>query len=313
MEKILVTGAFGQIGSDLVPKLMEIYGQKNVISLGHKNIPDNFKGAVETLSDINDGDGLEKIIKKHQITSIYHMVSLLSAKGEINPSLTWEVNIGGLKKILDLSVKYKIKLFWPSSIAAFGPTTPRVETPQRTILEPTTMYGVTKVAGENLCNYYHKKYGLDVRSLRYPGLISYKAEPGGGTTDYAVAIFYDAILTGKYNCFVSADTILPMMYMDDAIKATINLMQADESKISVRNSYNVAAVSFRADELASEINKHLKIKVEYNPDERQKIANTWPQTIDDSWARKDWQWQHDYNLEKMVAIMLEKLKIKLGK
>lgn len=313
MEKILVTGAFGQIGSDLVPKLMEIYGQKNVISLGHKHIPNNFKGVVETLSDINDGDGLEKIIKKRKITSIYHMVSLLSAKGEINPSLTWDVNIGGLKKILDLSVKYKIKLFWPSSIAAFGPTTPRVETPQRTILEPTTMYGVTKVAGENLCNYYHKKYELDVRSLRYPGLISYKAEPGGGTTDYAVAIFYDAILTGKYNCFVSADTILPMMYMDDAIKATVNLMQADENKISIRNSYNVAAVSFRADELASEINKHLKVEVEYNPDERQKIANTWPQTIDDSWARKDWQWQHDYSLEKMVTIMLEKLKIKLGK
>jgi nucleoside-diphosphate-sugar epimerase len=313
MEKILVTGAFGQIGSDLVPQLMKIYGSENVISLGHKNIPGNFKGIVEILSDITDIGGLEKIIQKHQITTIYHLVSLLSAKGEINPSLTWEVNMKGLKNILDLSVKYKIKLFWPSSIAAFGPTTPRVNTPQKTVLEPTTMYGVTKVAGENLCLYYHKKFDLDVRSLRYPGLISYKAEPGGGTTDYAVAIFYEAILKGKYTCFVSAETILPMMYMDDAVKATIDLMRVDQKKISIRNSYNIAAISFKASELAEEINKHIKVEVDYQPDERQKIANSWPQTIDDSQARQDWNWQHEYDLSKMTIVMLEKLKNKIGK
>ncbi len=311
-EKILVTGAFGQIGSDLVPALVQIYGQDNVVALGHHNVPVNFTGVVEKLVDINDSLALEKIITKHRITIIYHLVSLLSAKGEVDPNMTWEVNVGSLKIFLDLSVKYKIKLFWPSSIAVFGPTTPRVETPQETILEPTTMYGITKVVGENLCAYYHLKYGLDVRSLRYPGLISYKAEPGGGTTDYAVAIFYGALLKGEYNCFVRKDTMLPMMYMDDAIRATISLMQADSSKLTIYHSYNLSAISFTVQELADEINKYLKVKVDYQPDLRQNIADSWPQSINDGQARKDWGWQHQYDLVKMTAVMLEKLKIKLG-
>jgi nucleoside-diphosphate-sugar epimerase len=213
--------------------------------------------------------------------------------------------------ILNLAVEYKIKVFWPSSIAAFGPTTPRDLTPQRTVLEPTTMYGITKAAGENLCHYYHIKYGLDVRSVRYPGLISWKAEPGGGTTDYAVAIFYEALKGNDYTCFVHMDTILPMMYMDDAVRATLEIMDAPAEKISIRTSYNLAAISFSAEELANEINKHVPIQVIYAPDHRQKIADSWPQSIDDSAARADWGWHHEFDLAKMTTEMLEKLKNKL--
>ena len=220
--------------------------------------------------------------------------------------------MNGLKTVLDYSVENKLKLFWPSSIAAFGPTTPRVKTPQQTVLEPTTMYGVTKLAGENLVHYYHLKYGLDVRSLRYPGLISWKTPPGGGTTDFAVAIFYDGLQKGVYECFVRPDTMLPMMYMDDGIKATMKLMQADPDKITIRNSYNVAAISFTASELAKEINKHIKVKVTYKPDHRQKIADSWPQSIDDHIARRDWGWKHEYNLTKMTTVMVDNLKKKFG-
>ena len=205
MRKILVTGAFGQIGSELVPALMAKYGQENVIAVGHHSIPKDFAGTVEIVSDITDKAALELLIKKHDIGTIYHLVSLLSAKGEVDPTLTWHINMDGLKHVLDLAVTYKLKVFWPSSIAAFGPTTPRDNTPQRTVLEPTTMYGVTKVAGENLCHYYFRKYGVDVRSIRYPGIISWKAEPGGGTTDYAVAIFYEGLKTGRYTCFVGPE------------------------------------------------------------------------------------------------------------
>ena len=219
--------------------------------------------------------------------------------------------MNGLKLILDLAVKHKLRIFWPSSIAAFGPTTPKVKTPQRTVLEPTTMYGVTKLAGELLCQYYTNKYGLDIRSVRYPGLISYKAEPGGGTTDYAVAIFYEAIKTGKYECFVKKETTLPMMYMDDAIEGTIKLMDADWKKLTVHTSYNLAAISFTAEELAKEIQKRLPLKVTYKPDSRQKIADSWPQSIDDSVARKDWGWKHKIDLKKMSDIMIDNLTIKL--
>jgi len=312
MSKILVTGAFGQIGSELVPALQAKFGKDSVVALGNRNIPEAYDGLLEK-GDVRDADLLEKIIQKYQIDAIYHLVSLLSATGEQDPQLCWDVNMNGLKYILDLAVKHKIKVFWPSSIAAFGPTTPRDNTPQRTILEPSTMYGVTKVAGENLCNYYHLKYGLDVRSVRYPGLISWKAEPGGGTTDYAVAIFYEAIKTGQYTCFVNEETVLPMMYMDDAIKGTIDLMEADPSKLTVHNSYNLAAISFSVTELAMEINKILPVTVKYEPDHRQKIADSWPKSIDDSVARQDWAWQHDYDLSKMTQIMIEKLKIKLQK
>lgn len=312
MRKILVTGAFGQIGSELVPALMAKYGQENVIAVGHHSIPKDFAGTVEIVSDITDKAALELLIKKHDIGTIYHLVSLLSAKGEVDPTLTWHINMDGLKHVLDLAVTYKLKVFWPSSIAAFGPTTPRDNTPQRTVLEPTTMYGVTKVAGENLCHYYFRKYGVDVRSIRYPGIISWKAEPGGGTTDYAVAIFYEGLKTGRYTCFVGPETVLPMMYMDDAVKATMQLMEADSDKLTVRTSYNLAAISFSAVELATEINKHLPVTVSYEPDHRQKIADSWPKSIDDSTARTDWGWSHSFDLSQMTQEMLKQLRVKFG-
>ncbi len=311
IEKILVIGPFGQIGTELFPELQKLYGDDNVVALGHKNIPKDFSGIIEK-GDIREKDILKTIITKYKITQIYHLASLLSAVGEKNPQLAWDVNMGGLKNILDLAVEFNLKLFWPSSIAVFGPTTPRENTPQHTSCEPTTMYGVTKFAGELLCQYYNLKYGLDVRSVRFPGLISYKAAPGGGTTDYAVAIFYGALTDQKYTCFVSEDTVLPMMYMDDAIKSIMMLMQADSEKIKIRTSYNLTAISFSVKELEQEIKKTIPLlKVEYQPDERQDIANSWPKIIDDSIARKDWGWEHKIDLAKMTKIMLENLKKKL--
>ncbi|MFO8109423.1 MAG: NAD-dependent epimerase/dehydratase family protein [Thermoplasmata archaeon] len=310
-EKILVTGPFGQIGSELVPRLQEKYGKDSVVALGHRNIPDDYGGLIE-IGDVRNKEEMDKIIKKHEITQVYHLASILSATGEKRPHLTWDVNVNCLKIFLDISVEHGIDLFWASSIAVFGPTSPLTNTPQHTILEPVTMYGVTKVAGELMCQYYHKKFGLDVRSLRYPGLISYKEEPGGGTTDYAVEIFYKAIEDGKYTCFVREDTELPMMYMEDAIQGTLTLMEAPEEKITVRTSYNHAALSFTAEELAEEIKKHIPdFKVDYVPDERQNTADSWPSTIDDSKAREDWGWEHEYDLEKMTKVMLENLRKKL--
>ncbi len=312
MKNVLVIGATGQIGSDLVPELRKKYGVSNVVALAHKSQPsaELSAGPVE-FADSSDKEALLKIVKKYNIDTVFHLASLLSAKGEQNPDLAWQVNMGSLKNILDLAREEKLRIFWPSSIAAFGPTTPRDNTPQRTVLEPGTMYGVTKVAGELLCNYYFKKYGVDVRGLRYPGLISYKALPGGGTTDYAVAIFYEALKAKKYECFVRSDTVLPMMYMPDAIKGTIQLMEADASKVSIRTNYNFAGISFSAHELAAEINKHIpEFTCTYKPDFRQAIADTWPRSIDDSQARKDWGWKHEYTLEKMAKDMLQKLKAK---
>lgn len=311
MKNILVTGAFGQIGSELVPALQKTSGVEKVVALAHSNAPTNFTGIMEK-GDVTDKATLERLIKTHSIDTVFHLVSLLSATGEKDPNKAWDVNMNSLKHVLDLAVEHKLRIFWPSSIAAFGPTTPRVKTPQKTILEPTTMYGVTKVAGELLCQYYFKKFGVDVRSVRYPGLISWKAEPGGGTTDYAVAIYYEALNTGAYECFVKADTILPMMYMDDAVAGTIQLMQADASKLTVRTSYNLAAISFRADELAANIAQYLPLTVSYNPDHRQNIADSWPQSIDDAQARADWGWQHHIDLDAMTKIMLKNLSTKLG-
>jgi nucleoside-diphosphate-sugar epimerase len=309
-KKILVTGAFGQIGTELVLALQNKYGKENVIAMDI-NVPENFDGVSEKF-DILDKDRLTACIIHYNIGEIYHLVSLLSARGEQDPDLTWKINVTGLKSILDIAVQNNLKVFWPSSIAAFGPTTPRDNTPQSSVLEPTTMYGVTKVAGELLCRYYQQKYHLDVRTIRYPGLISWKAEPGGGTTDYAVAIFYDAIKTGKYDCFVSADTVLPMMYMDDAIRGTLELMNVPKTQLTDYKPYNFSAISFRADELASEINKLAPCLVEYHPDGRQQIANSWPKSIDDSDARTDWGWRHVFDLPKMVSEMYSHLKAKLS-
>ncbi|MDO8503852.1 MAG: NAD-dependent epimerase/dehydratase family protein [bacterium] len=311
MKRILVTGAFGQIGTELVPALQNKTGVEKVIAMDHSNIPTGFSGIVETAT-VTDKAKLEEIIKKHGIDTVFHMASLLSVNGEKDPQRAWDVNINGLKNILDLAAQHKLRVFWPSSIAAFGPTTPRDNTPQKTVLEPTTMYGVTKVSGELLCQYYHLKYGVDVRSVRYPGIISWKAEPGGGTSDWAVAMFYDALKDGKYTCFVREDTVLPMMYMNDAIRATLMLMDAEIKELSIHTSYNLAAVSFSAGELAKEIRKHLPLEVLYVPDERQKIADSWPKKIDDSQARRDWGWKHEFDLPKITEAMIENLKAKLS-
>jgi nucleoside-diphosphate-sugar epimerase len=310
--KILVTGAFGLIGSNLVPTLQEKYGKDNVIALAHSRVPENFDGLLEK-GDVCNQEFLDEIIKKHGITQIYHLASLLSAGAEKNPQAAWEINLLALKTILDLAVENKIKVFWPSSIAVFGPTTPRQNTPQHTILEPTTLYGTLKVSGELLCQYYFLRYGLDVRSVRYPGLISYKTDPGDGTTEYAIHIFYGALKEGKYTCFLKEGTTLPMMYMDDAINGTIKLMETDPEKLTVRTSYNINAISFAPEEIAAEIKKYLpNFECSYEPDFKQKIAESWPQSIDDSQARKDWGWQPEFDLPKMTKIILEGLKERLN-
>jgi nucleoside-diphosphate-sugar epimerase len=312
MKKILVTGALGQIGSELIPALRKKFGADNVIAVGHHKEPTaEFKnsGPFE-MTDCQDKEAVRALIEKYDIGTIYHLVGVLSAVGEKNPNLAWAVNMGGLKNVLDLAVEYKIeKMFWPSSIAAFGPTTPLENTPQKTVLEPTTMYGVTKVAGELLCQYYFVKYGLDVRSLRYPGIISWKTPPGGGTTDYAVAIYYDAVQKGTYNCFVKEETVLPMMYMDDAVRATLELMAAEKEKITIRTAYNLAAISFSAKELAENVALHIpNFKCTFTPDERQKIADSWPKTINDSKAREDWNWRPEFDLDKISIEMIKNLK-----
>ncbi len=316
MTKILVTGATGQIGTELVPELRKKYGNSSVIATGHRRMPEEafIKSGPFEILDAANKEALREVIEKYQIDTVYHLVSLLSAAGEKNPDLAWNVNMVSLKNVLDLAKEYKMKrVFWPSSIAAFGPTTPRDRTPQLTILEPNTMYGVTKVAGELLCNYYFKKYNVDVRSLRYPGIISYKALPGGGTTDYAVEIFYEALKNKRYKCYLREDSTLPMMYMSDALKATMDIMETSSSKIKVRTSYNLAAISFSPKEIAAEIRKHIpEFGCTYEPDFRQAIADSWPKIIDDSAARRDWGWKHEYDLKHITRDMLEKLGERLG-
>lgn len=311
-KKILVTGAFGLVGTDLISALSKKYSMESVIAMSHHAIGSS--EAIIEKGDVRDIETLEKIIQKHGITDIYHLAGLLSVGSEKNPQLAWEVNLGGLKNILDLAVKYKCKVFWPSSIAAFGPTTPKINTPQHTTLEPTTMYGVNKVAGELLCQYYFLKWGLDVRSLRYPGLTGYKAPPGDGTTEYSVHIFYGALNDGRYSIFLKEDARLPMMYIDDAIEGTIQLMEAPAEKITIRTSYNFGAISFTPKELAEELKKLIpEFVYDYAPDQRQKIAESWPQSIDDSQARADWGWKPKFDLAKMTRVMFEGLKLKLKK
>lgn len=313
MTKILVTGALGQIGSELVVELQKIYGENNIIISDVKETS-HIEGIYEKL-DVLDRQGLAAIIKKHNIEIIYHLAAILSATGEKNPHLCWDINMNGLYNIVEVARELKIKqIMCPSSIAAFGPETPRENTPQQTIMLPKTMYGITKVAGELICEYYVQKFGMDIRGLRYPGLISYKAPPGGGTTDYAVEIFYEAILNKKYTCFLSADTVLPMMYMPDAIRGTIELSETDFSKLKNHCDFNFAAISFSAQEISDEIKKHIPdFKVDFKPDFRQKIADSWPKSIDDSQARKQWNWKPEYDLAKMTEDMLKNLSLKLKK
>jgi len=308
--KILVTGAFGLVGTDLVIELKKKFGIGNVIALSHNILTSDYQGTVEK-GDVSVIGDLERVVKKHNITDVYHLAGLLSVASEKNPELAWRVNLGGLKNVLDIGVKRKLKIFWPSSIAAFGPTTPKIKTPQHTVLEPTTMYGLNKVTGELLCQYYFLRYGLDVRSLSFSGFIGYTAPPGDGTTEYSVHIFYGAIMKNRYTCFLKKDTVLPMMYIDDAIGGTMKLMGSDPKKITVRTSYNFGAVSFSPQDLVAEIKKLLPgFTCDYKPDHRQQIADSWPKTIDDSQARKDWGWQPKYDLSKMTQVMLHGVKSK---
>ncbi len=313
IKKILVTGAFGLVGSDLVPELQTQFGKENIFAMGNKTIPPDFDGNL-VRGDVTDISSLENIIKENGVTEVYHLAGILSVGSEKDPDLAWKVNFGGLKNVLDLAKTYKFKVFFPSSIAAFGPTTPRKNTPQHTSLEPTTIYGVGKVAGELICQYYWKRWGVDARSLRYPGLTGYKAPPGDGTTEYSVHIFYGLLNEGKYSCFLKEGTRLPMMYIDDAVKGTIDLMEAPAEKISVRTSYNFGAINFTPEELVAEIKKlYPSFVCTYNPDPtKQAIAESWPESIDDSDARRDWGWEPSFDLTKMTEVMIEGLKKKLG-
>lgn len=312
MKRFLVTGACGQIGSELTLALRERYGNENVVAAGHRTNPSDAlrnSGPFEFI-DVTKRETLEGVVKKYNIDTIHHMAAVLSAVGEEKPNVAWDVNINGLYHVLEVAREYElVRVFCPSSIAVFGPETPRDNTPQETVLRPKTMYGVTKVAGELLCDYYVRRFGVDVRGVRYPGIISNETLPGGGTTDYAVEIFYRAIEEGHYTCFLREETVLPMMYMPDCIKATIDLMEADLNQLKHHADFNLAAMSFSPAELVAEIQKRMpEFTCEYEPDFRQAIADSWPRSIDDSAAREEWDWEPDYDLAAMTADMLETLK-----
>ncbi|OUR98161.1 NAD-dependent epimerase [Flavobacteriales bacterium 33_180_T64] len=313
MPKVLIIGACGQIGSELTFKLKDLYGSENIIAsdIGYHNL-DVVNSGIFEIVDAQDYNAIKICIEKYNIDTIYLMAAMLSATGEKYPMKAWDLNMNSLFHVLNLAKDKFIKhVFWPSSIAVFGPTTPTVNTPQHTIMEPTTVYGITKQVGERWCDYYHKKYGVDVRSLRYPGIVSWKTMPGGGTTDYAVEIYHQAILDKHYDCFLSRNTELPMMYMDDAIDATINLMQAPSEDVKIRSSYNLAAMNFTPSSISEAIKKHIPdFKITYSPDFRQQIADSWPKSIDDSSARTDWNWKHKFDLDKMTTEILTQLRHK---
>ncbi|MBX3042994.1 MAG: NAD-dependent epimerase/dehydratase family protein [Candidatus Kapabacteria bacterium] len=314
MKKILVTGALGQIGTELVVALRTKYGAENVIASDIRQIPNHIlsEGGPFVVLDVTKPDDIRRIIIKYDIDTIFHLAAILSAVGERDPNLCWNVNMNGTINILDMSVRYELsRIIVPSSIAVWGKGVPKYDVPQESVLKPTSMYGVTKVAGELLCDYYVSKYGLDCRGLRYPGIISSETLPGGGTTDYAVEIFYEAVKNNYYNCFLREDTELPMMYMPDCIKATIDLAEAEYSKLVHHSDFNVASMTFDPKILADEIRKHQPdFKIDYNPDYRQAIADSWPASIDDSSARDEWGWSPSYDLASMTKDMLEKLHIK---
>ena len=310
-QTILVLGASGQIGSELIEKLRAIYGMDNVVASDIRN------GALSLMNsgpfeiiDATDKEAIFTVVKKYNVTQIYLLAAMLSATGEKFPHKAWNLNMTSLLAALDLAKdKHINQVFWPSSIAVFGSTTPKINTPQKTVMEPSTVYGISKLSGEFWCNYYHEKYGVDVRSLRYPGIISWKTKPGGGTTDYAVDIFFKALEQGSFECFLNEDTRLPMMYMEDAVNATIQIMQAMPEDITIRTSYNLSAMDVTPKELAREIQKHIpNFRISYAPDFRQKIADTWPQILDDSKAREDWKWSHKFSLSSMTIDILKNLK-----
>jgi len=314
-RKVLVTGAVGQIGSELTVALRERYGGEKVVAAGHRTAPQptlRDSGPFETV-DVTVREDLDRVVVEHGIDTVYHLAAILSARGEENPGLAWRVNVDGLVNVLEVARERGVaQVCVPSSIAAFGPETPRDPAPQETVLQPTTMYGITKVSGELLGEYYVRRFGLDVRGLRYPGIISSETPPGGGTTDYAVEIFYHAIESGRYTCFVRPDTRLPMMYMPDCIKATIDLMEADPSRLVHHANFNVGAMSFSAEQLAAEIRKHIpEFACEYEPDFRQAIADSWPCAVDDRAARAEWGWKPNHDLASMTEDMIERLKARL--
>jgi nucleoside-diphosphate-sugar epimerase len=310
MKKIMITGALGQIGSELTLKLREQYGAENVIATDiRRNDSEAAQNGPFEIVDVTDAKTMMEIAKKHNVDTVMHLAALLSATAEANPVFAWNLNMGGLLNALETAREMKAQFFTPSSIGAFGPSTPKDQTPQDTIQRPTTMYGVNKVAGELLSDYYYQKFGLDTRGLRFPGLISYVTPPGGGTTDYAVEIYYEAIKNGKYTSYIDKGTYMDMMYMPDALHAIIDLMEADASKLEHRNSFNVTAMSFDPEGIAAEIRKHIpEFELSYNVDSvRQNIADSWPNSIDSSAARKEWGFKANYDLEKMTKDMIEKL------
>lgn len=310
MSKILIIGAGGQIGSELTYKLRSLYGDDNVVATDiNQNNLDVVNSGIFEILDAKDYDGIKSCVERHDIDTIYLMAAMLSATGEKYPEKAWNLNMDSLFHVLNLARdKFIKKIFWPSSIAVFGPTTPTKYTPQYTTMEPSTVYGITKQVGERWCEYYHNKYDVDVRSVRYPGIISWKALPGGGTTDYAVEIYHEAVKTKSYQCFLKEDTELPMMFMDDAIKATLDIMTAQSSDIKIRSSYNLAAISFTPKEIVESIQRHIpEFKITYKPDYRQDIANSWPKSINDSYARQDWNWKHAFLLEDITEEMIFQL------
>ncbi len=306
---ILLIGAGGQLGSELAQGLRKIYGSDNVIASDIKDPVGSLRDGRYEKFDVMQRDKLFELLRKNNVTQVYHLAALLSATGEKDPRWAWKLNMESLLYVLEAALELKLhKVYWPSSIAAFGPTTPKHHTPQDTIMDPTTVYGITKLAGELWCEYYFRRYGVDVRSLRYPGLIGWKTPPGGGTTDYAVDIYFKALKDRHYECFLAADTYLPMMYMEDAVKATLDLMESPAERVKVRTSYNVSAMSFCPAQVAATIQKHIHdFSISYKPDFRQSIADSWPKSIDDSAARKDWGWQHAYGLEEMTTDILMNL------
>lgn len=310
MGKVLVIGAGGQIGTELTAALKAKKGDDQVIAADIRKV-DGYPDHLFEILDVTNGDQLKSIIEKHNITEVYQLAALLSATAEQKPMLGWDLNMSGLFNVLNLAKDGLIeKIFWPSSIAVFGPTTPKENTPQRTIMEPSTVYGISKQAGERWCEWFYKNHNVDVRSIRYPGLISYTSPPGGGTTDYAVDIFYSAKKGEPFSCFLEKDSGLPMMYMEDAIRATIELMEAPAEQIKIRSSYNISGVSFTPEVLADAISSEIPdFSISYAPDFRQKIAETWPSSIDDTEAQKDWNWKAEYDIEKLVRIMLDNVKV----